>query len=230
MPNNPECDFPSLRIPSDDHVIKSIKASIEGDSGEFYGIVRKSSGLPDGFGVFVTSDGWIHCCKVKDGLFQEGRHVSANKYARILMLTNKKFLIDGSILFKIEVFSDSGARYDFLKDGKKSADFNARINLCKDHKNWLSMQPNPLKYAERLEEGFGEVNYYNALHGRGIRIWGSANIDLRYWEYGFETIGNYIYIERYGDFRVGELYLNDGRICDRGTWYYRNGTEETYDK
>ncbi len=83
-----------------------IEDSIEGCSGVFYGFVKISSGAPDGFGVFVASDGWVHCGKVKDGHFQEGRIVSANRSARILRLTNKKFLIDGSILDKIEVFSD----------------------------------------------------------------------------------------------------------------------------
>ncbi len=97
--------------------------------------------MPDGFGVFEASDGWVHCCKVKDGLFQEGRIVSANMDAAILRLTKKKFLIDGSILDKIEEFSDSGARYDFFKDGQSMADIIARLNLCKDPKNWLSMQP-----------------------------------------------------------------------------------------
>ncbi len=54
----------------------------------------------------MVSDGWVHCGQVKDGLFQEGRIVSVNRSAKILRLTNKKCLIDGSILVKIEVFSD----------------------------------------------------------------------------------------------------------------------------
>jgi hypothetical protein len=37
--------------------------------GYFCGIVRKTSGLPDGFGVFVTADGWINFGSVRDGLF-----------------------------------------------------------------------------------------------------------------------------------------------------------------
>ncbi len=74
----------------------------------FYGIVKKSDGLPDGFGVFVTSDGWVHCASVKDGLFREGRIVSVNEYKSIYKLTWKKFQIDGSLLEKIEVFSESG--------------------------------------------------------------------------------------------------------------------------
>jgi hypothetical protein len=139
LPTDPVCDFPNLRIASDDHVIKRIEASIEGCSGVFYGIVRKSNGLPDGFGVFVTSDGWIHCGRVRDGLLQEGRIVSVNKDAEILKLTCKKLQIDGSVLEKIEILSTSGAEYNFLKNGQKIDEIIARLNLCKDSQNWLSM-------------------------------------------------------------------------------------------
>jgi hypothetical protein len=160
-----------------------IKATIEFCSGVFYGIVRKSSGLPDGFGVFVASDGWVHCCKVKDGLYQERRIVSAKERlpANVLKITNKKFLIDGSILYKIEVFSDSGAQYDFFKDGTKSADFSARLNLCKDPKNWLSMKPKSLRYLDNTRAGLGEINDNNRLHGRGISIGIRGTISIGYW-------------------------------------------------
>ncbi len=93
--------------------------------------------------MFVASDGWVHCGKVKDGLLQEGRIVSVNKKAEILRLTNN---------------SHSGAQYEFLKDGQNIADISGRLNLCKDPKNWLSMQPNPLRYSDEDGVGFGEVN------------------------------------------------------------------------
>jgi hypothetical protein len=139
LPTDPVCDFPNLRIASDDHVVKRIKATIESWSGVFVGIVRKSNCLPDGLGVFVTSDGWIHCGRVRDGLLQEGRIVSVNKDAKILKLTCKKLQIDGSVLEKIEIFSDSGAEYNFLKNGQKIADIIVRLNPFKDSQNWLSM-------------------------------------------------------------------------------------------
>jgi hypothetical protein len=60
---DPLCDFPNLKIPSDDHVIKRKEATIEGESGTFYGIFCKSTGLPDGFGVFVAGD-WVHCGEI----------------------------------------------------------------------------------------------------------------------------------------------------------------------
>ena len=52
LPIDRLCDFPSLKIPSDDFVCKRIKATIDGKPGEFFGIVCKLTGLPDGYGVF----------------------------------------------------------------------------------------------------------------------------------------------------------------------------------
>jgi hypothetical protein len=46
------CDFPRLKIPSDEFVCKRIEATIEGESGYFFGIVCELTGLPDGYGVF----------------------------------------------------------------------------------------------------------------------------------------------------------------------------------
>ena len=76
---DPLCDFPNLKIPSNDHVCKRTEATIEGESGVFFGIVCKSTGLPDGYGVFdiCNDDDWVvHCGEVKNGVYQEGRKVS----------------------------------------------------------------------------------------------------------------------------------------------------------
>ncbi len=78
LPTDPLCDFPNLKIPSADHVIKRMKATIEGQTGTFYGIFCKSTGLPDGFGVFAAGD-WVHCGEVKFGVYQDGRKVSVNR-------------------------------------------------------------------------------------------------------------------------------------------------------
>ena len=59
LPFNTPCDFPNLKIPSEDHVCKRIEAIVEGEKGEFFGIVRKSTNMPDGFGVFRTGI-WRH--------------------------------------------------------------------------------------------------------------------------------------------------------------------------
>ncbi len=107
LPIDRLCDFPGLKIPSDDFVCKRIEATIDGKFGEFFGIVRRKSGLPDGYGVFIAGD-WVHCGEFKDGKFHEGRRVSVNKGERLLKLTNKKSLADGSVLEKVELFSKRG--------------------------------------------------------------------------------------------------------------------------
>jgi hypothetical protein len=104
LPLDPPCDFPNLRISSKDHVIKRVKATIKGEKGEFFGIVRKSSGIPDGCGVFRTSD-WVHCGQVKNGAYQQGKKVSVNATEKLLKMTNKKLRVDGIVLEKIELFT-----------------------------------------------------------------------------------------------------------------------------
>ena len=59
--------------------------------------VRITNDLPDGYGVHTTND-WVHCGKVKDGLFADGRRVSVNKKTKVLKLVNTKYLLDGSVL------------------------------------------------------------------------------------------------------------------------------------
>jgi hypothetical protein len=156
---DPHCDFPNLEIPSEDFVCKRIDATIEENSGEFYGIVCKSTGLPDGNGVFRDGNwwhfggkklfgagNWVHCGKFKHGTFQEGRMVSVNIAEKVLQLTNKKCLLDGSVLKKIERFSKQGVEREFFLDGKKIVVISARLTGVKDAQNWLSLQPNPLKW------------------------------------------------------------------------------------
>ncbi len=131
LPFDAPCDFPNLKIPSEDHVCKRIEAIIEGEEGVFFGIVRQSTGLPDGYGVFKAGE-WVHCGQVKvrrpanehannltsisdffksivkevkDCVFQEGKKVSVNRAAELLKLTHKKCLADGSVLNDIELFS-----------------------------------------------------------------------------------------------------------------------------
>ncbi len=87
LPSDPPCDFPNLKIPSDSFVCKKTKAIIEGKWGKFYGIVCKSTRMPDGYGVFEAWP-WVHCGQVRDKIFVEGRMVSVNKGERVLKLTN----------------------------------------------------------------------------------------------------------------------------------------------
>ncbi len=89
LPTEAICDFPDIRIASADHVTKRIEVEIEGCSGVFYGLVRKSNSLLDGFGVFVATNGWVHCGKVENCRFHEGRMMSVNKSAQELKLINQ---------------------------------------------------------------------------------------------------------------------------------------------
>ncbi len=152
--------------------------------------------------------------------------MSVNEDAKILKLTCKKLQIDGSVFSKIEIFSNSGAEYNFLQNGQKIADIIARLNLCKDSQNWLSMQPNPLRYYSDsgLTKNFGEHKEDNEENGRGIRIFNNGDICIGYFENG-RLIGNLIAINSDGTFYVGENYLKDGRILWRGTQYKTDGSE-----
>ncbi len=102
--------------------------------------------MPDGFGVFQYRKWTVHCGEVKDGVFQEGRKVSLNIKATVLVLINQKFLADESVLQKIERFSKQGVLREFFKDGQKIAKIIPRLNRGKDPQNWLSMQPDSQKW------------------------------------------------------------------------------------
>jgi hypothetical protein len=147
LPIDSLCDFPGLKIPSDAFVCKRIEATIEGESGEFFGIVCKLTGLPDGYGVF-RAGGWVICGKVKDCVYQEGRKVSLNEAERLLKLSDQKCLTDGSVLEKIESFSEQGLERYILKNGQKIGAIITRLNRGNDDQNWLSMQPNPLRFTD----------------------------------------------------------------------------------
>ena len=127
----PLCDFPNLKIPSADHVIKRMEATIEGQTGTFFGIFCKSTGLPDGSGVFVAGD-WVHCGEVKNGVYQDGRKVSLEREERLLMLINQKTLADRNVLKKIERFSKQGVERYFCKNDQEIAKVNSRLNRDND--------------------------------------------------------------------------------------------------
>ncbi len=209
MPIDPHCDFPKLEIPSEDFVCKRTEANIEG-MYEFFGIVCKSTNLPDGYGVLKAGD-WVHCGKFQDGVFQEGRMVSVYRKEKVLKLTNIRCLSDESVLKKVERFSKQGVERDFFIDGKKIAKIIPRLIGVKDAQNWLSMQPDPLGWISDYGQGFGEVNEENnRLHGRDIRIYKNGEIYIGYFENGVGT-GNYIQIFKSGKFCVGEGYKKDGK-------------------
>ncbi len=153
-----------------------MEATIEGQTGIFYGIFRKSTGLPDGYGVFVAGD-WLHCGEVKNCVYQEGKKVSVNRAGQLLKLTNQKCLADGSVLKKVELFTQFRVLGRLLKGDQITAELVAeltpRLNGWEhDAENWLSMRPEKKKYFKVDQYGtvFGEFNEQNELEGRGIRF------------------------------------------------------------
>ena len=57
--------FLKLEVVSSDLEIKRIQATIEGEVGEFFGLVSKLTSSPSGFGVLKTGD-WVHCGSVNE--------------------------------------------------------------------------------------------------------------------------------------------------------------------
>ncbi len=108
-----------------------MKTTVEGQTGIFYGIFCKTTGLPDGFGVFVSGD-WVLCGEVKNGVYQDSRKLSVNRNELLLILINQKCLADGSNLKKIERFSKQGVERYFCKNDEKIAKVNSRLNQDKN--------------------------------------------------------------------------------------------------
>ncbi len=77
---------------------------------------------------------------------------------------------------------------------------------------------------------YGEVNADGKEYGRSIIIYDNGYIMIGYFENGWSSTGNYIHIYSDGGFQVGDMYLTDGEIWNRGTSYKTDGTEKKYDK
>ena len=102
-------------------------------------------------------------------------------------------------------------------DGTRIADVIRRINLYQVDSNWLSLDRSRVGVVCAQNLSFGEINQYNKLDGRGICIFADGTIDIRYFNNGYAAPGNYLRIHSYGEFKVGEMYLKDGKRCYRGT-------------
>ena len=56
MPNENQTEFPNIVVPSNEYCIRSgVKTTIEGETGMFFGCVSKSTGQPEGYGVFLIN-------------------------------------------------------------------------------------------------------------------------------------------------------------------------------
>ncbi len=125
--------------------------------------------------------------------------------------------------------SSSGwkAEYNFLKNGQNITNVIARLNLFKDPNDWLSMQLNPQRCYFYYGDGgkIGEQKKVDTLHGRVILMHKNGSIFIGYFENGKLSTGKYIEILSNGWFRVGEIYLKEGKRWKRGKLYRKNGSE-----
>ncbi len=114
-------------------------------------------------------------------------------------------------------------------NGVEITEILERFNFKKGKSEWLSIDSS---VSRVIKEGadcqFGEHNSSDNLHGRGICIYSDGGISIRYWNKGGITPGNCIIIFRNGEFWVGEIYLKDGKKCDRGTRYKEDGTQQKF--
>jgi len=116
-----------------------------------------------------------------------------------------------------------GIQTGFFMNGYKTADVIRRINLFLTDSNWFSFDSSVIRVVkDEYESIFGEVNRDNNLHGKGISITENC-IAIGYYNDGYLAPGNYLFINDWGDFSVGECYLKDGKLCDRSTHYKLNG-------
>ena len=125
------------------------------------------------------------------------------------MLTNQKCLAGGSILKKIERFSNQGVERYFCTNDEEIAKVISRLNQDKNAENWLSMRPHNQSFGEDKDFSidFGEFEK-DRLRGRGIRIHDGGCIEFGYWENGKSSTGHHIEIYS-GWFKVGGEYIQD---------------------
>ncbi len=65
----------------------------------------------------------------------------------------------------------------------------------------------------------GEMDQFNNPHGRGIKIFSIADIHIGYFNNDKLAPGKYINIYSDGEFEVGEMYLKDGVLDSKSTFY-----------
>ena len=96
-------------------------------------------------------------------------------------------------------------------NGLKVSGIIPRLNFKGSNKNWLSLKPLGASNYKNGRTDFGELNSLNKPHGRSISIFSAGFISIGYWNDGVPVPGNYLWIYKNGDFRVGEIYLKDAK-------------------
>ncbi len=76
---------------------------------------------------------------------------------------------------------------------------------------------------------FGEMDQNNRLDGKGVQISFYNAIYIGFYINGWDAPDNFIEIGMKGEFRVGEHYRKDGKVCRRATVYNTDGTAKEWD-
>ena len=87
MPAQEYNNFPLINNITSDFRCKQVEATIEGEIGKFNGSVSNLDNLPSGYGVFETKL-WVHCGRVHNGCFTDGKKVSVGKKKGHLILVD----------------------------------------------------------------------------------------------------------------------------------------------
>ena len=129
---------------------------IEGDSGEFFGCVRKSTDEPEGYGVFKGSN-FVHCGKFKDGCLDFDKSVIASVEQESLILMTWKKEQKQNKSYKLEQYI-FGEKAGYFYDGQTKTEILQRLNFKRDLGDWFSMSIN-------LGSGFDpEQSYFFGEH------------------------------------------------------------------
>ena len=133
--------FPMIDDITDDFICKVTQTTIQGKKGEFYGSVRKSTGLPSGEGVFVA-DKWIYFGRVKDGKCFVGETLRirrASDYGEYWII-NANLKADGTLLEKVQTFHRISEENGFYVNKKWTTRIKNRLNFSGlNPENWLAL-------------------------------------------------------------------------------------------
>jgi len=93
-------------------------------------MVNNETGFANGHGIFLTGE-WIHCGAVEKDTFKMGSKVSANKKTGELRLLSWRQLDDGTLLEKIERYTDAGVESGFYRNSVKLSELSQRLNFAR---------------------------------------------------------------------------------------------------
>ena len=115
--------FLMINAVSADCICKVARANIRGEPGYFYGSVSELTGLPDGEGVFVTDDEWIHFGRVSDGKYFVGERLSITLADKTNVkgehhIINSKLTPNGVFIEKIQTFNSDEFESGIYIDGE----------------------------------------------------------------------------------------------------------------